>query len=360
MHTGYWHLEVLWFTLIAILWIGYFFLEGFDFGVGTLLPFIAADDTDRRVMINTIGPVWDGNEVWLITAAGATFAAFPGWYATLFSAFYLALFLILVALIVRGVAFEFRGKRDSARWRAWWDRAIFFGSAVPALLWGVAFANIVHGVPIDAHAEYTGTLLTLLNPYALAGGVASLALFTLHGAIYLSLKTTGDVLERARAAARRLSVAAAVLVSVFLLWTYLDAVSADASGIVPGVAPVTVLGLTIAAPFLVRAGGDGLAFTATALAIALGIATIFLNLYPRVLVSSTDRAYSLTIWSTSSTHYTLVVMSIVALALLPLVLLYQGWTYYVFRHRVSRDDLAPPKSPIDLLSGGGGSRTAGD
>jgi cytochrome d ubiquinol oxidase subunit II len=168
------------------------------------------------------------------------------------------------------------------------------------------------------------------------------------------------VLERARAAASRLSVAAAVLVSVFLLWTYLDAVSADASGIVPGVAPVTVLGLTIAAPFLVRAGGDGLAFTATALAIALGIATIFLNLYPRVLVSSTDGAYSLTIWSTSSTHYTLVVMSIVALALLPLVLLYQGWTYYVFRHRVGRDDLAPPKSPVDVLSGGGQSHTAGD
>jgi cytochrome d ubiquinol oxidase subunit II len=361
MHTGYWHLEVLWFALIAILWIGYFVLEGFDFGVGTLLPFIAKDDTDKRVMINTIGPVWDDNEVWLITAGGATFAAFPGWYATLFSGFYLALFLILVALIVRGVAFEYRGKRDAVRWRAWWDRAIFFGSALPALLWGVAFANIVQGIPINAEAEYTGTLSTLLNPYALAGGVTSLAIFTLHGAIYLSLKTRGDVLERARAAARRLSVVAAVLVFAFLLWTYLDAVSADASGIVPGVVPLTALGLAIAVPFLVRATRDGLAFTATALSIALVTALIFLNLYPRVLVSSTDKAYSLTIWSTSSTHYTLVVMTIVALALTPLVLLYQGWTYYVFRHRISRDDLAPLKSPIDLLSGDGGqSHTAGD
>jgi cytochrome d ubiquinol oxidase subunit II len=360
VHAGYWHLEVLWFALIAILWIGYFVLEGFDFGVGTLLPFLARDDIDKRVIINTIGPVWDGNEVWLITAGAATFAAFPGWYATLFSGFYLALFLILVALIVRGVAFEYRGKRDSAHWRAWWDRAIFFGSAVPALLWGVAFANIVHGVPIDAKAEYTGTLLTLLNPYALAGGVASLAIFTLHGAIYLSLKSKGEVLERARRAARLLSVAAAVLVSAFLLWTYLDAVSANGRGVVPGVVPVTALGLTLAVPFLVRAGRDGPAFAAMALSIALVTATIFVTLYPRVLISSTNRAYDLTIWSTSSSHYALVVMSIVALTLLPLVVLYQGWTYYVFRHRVGRDDLAPPKSPIDLLSGGGQSHSAGD
>src|SRR5664279_5661426 len=182
MHSGYWYLEVLWFALIAVLWIGYFVLEGFDFGVGTLLPFLAKDDTDRRVLITTIGPVWDGNEVWLLTAGGATFAAFPGWYATLFSGFYLALFLILVALIVRGVAFEYRGKHDSDRWRAWWDRAIFVGSAAPALLWGVAFANIVHGVPIDAKGEFTGSLLTLLNPYALLAGVTSLAVFSLHGA----------------------------------------------------------------------------------------------------------------------------------------------------------------------------------
>ena len=351
--SGYWHLQVLWFALIAILWIGYFVLEGFDFGVGTLLPFLSRDDTDRRVLITTIGPVWDGNEVWLLTAGGATFAAFPAWYATLFSGFYLALFLILVALIVRGVAFEYRGKSDSDRWRARWDRAIFVGSAAPALLWGVAFANIVHGVPINAEGNYTGTLLTLLNPYALVAGLASLTLFTLHGSIYLSLKTKGDLVGRSRSAARVLSLAAAVMVFAFLLWTYLNAVSAHSKGIVPGVIPLSALGLAIAVPFLVRAARDGLAFTATALTIALITATIFLNLYPRVLVSSTAKAFDLTIWSTSSTHYTLVVMSIVALALTPVVLLYQGWTYYVFRHRVGRDDLTALRSPLAVLSGTG-------
>ena len=350
MH-GSWHLEVLWFALIAILWIGYFVLEGFDFGVGTLLPFLAKDDLDRRVIINTIGPVWDGNEVWLLTAGGATFAAFPNWYATLFSGFYHALFLILVALIVRGVAFEYRSKHDSVRWRAWWDRAIFFGSVVPALLWGVAFANILHGVPIDRHQEFTGTFFSLINPYAIVGGLTSLTLFTLHGSIYLSLKTKGDVLERARSTARRLSLLSAVLVFVFLLWTYVNAHSAGTTGIVPGVIPLSALGLAIAVPFVVRSARDGLAFTATLLTIALVTATIFLNLYPRVLVSSTDKAYDLTIWNTSSTHYTLVVMTIVALVLTPVVVVYQGWTYYVFRHRIGRDDLAPLKSPMDLLAG---------
>jgi cytochrome d ubiquinol oxidase subunit II len=353
MHTGYWHLEVLWFALIAILWIGYFVLEGFDFGVGILLPFLGEDDTDRRLIIHTIGPVWDGNEVWLLTAGGATFAAFPGWYATLFSGFYLALFLILVALIVRGVAFEYRGKHDSVRWRAWWDRAIFIGSALPALLWGVGFANMLHGVPIDSHGEYTGTLLTLLNPYALLAGLTSLALFTTYGAVYLSLKTKGELVARSRALANRLSIVSAALVFAFLLWTYLNAVSAHDRGLVPGVIPVTALGLVLASPFLIRATRDGLAFTATALSIALMTLTIFLNLYPRVLVSSTDKAYSLTIWSTSSNHYSLVVMSIVALTLTPLVVLYQGWTYHVFRHRIGRDDVTTLKSPIELLAGDG-------
>ncbi len=360
MHSGYWHLEVFWFALIAILWIGYFVLEGFDFGVGTLLPFLAKDDTDKRVIINTIGPVWDGNEVWLLTAGGATFAAFPAWYATLFSGFYLALFLILVTLIIRGVAFEYRGKHDSERWHAWWDRAIFVGSAVPALLWGVAFANILHGVPINAHGDYTGTFLTLLNPYALLGGLTTLALFTLHGAVYLSLKTRDEMRERAHAAARRLSLVAVALVVAFLAWTYLSAVSDHARGAVPGVIAVAALALVVVAAFLVRARREGLAFTATALAIACLTIALFRDLYPRVLVSSTAKAFDLTIWSTSSTHYTLVVMSIVALALTPVVLLYQGWTYYVFRHRVGRDEMAPLKSPIELLAGDGARAPSGD
>ena len=352
MHSGYWHLQTFWFALIAILWIGYFVLEGFDFGVGTLLPFLAKDDTDKRVMINTIGPVWDGNEVWLIVAGGATFAAFPGWYATLFSGFYLALFLILVALIVRGVAFEFRGKHDSPQWRAWWDRAIFLGSALPALLWGVGFGNIVQGVPINAAGEYTGNFFTLLNPYALVAGVTSLALFTLHGAVYLSLKTTDEMAERARRAARWLSPPVALLVFGFLAWTYANAVSAHDRGIVPGVVPLAAVGLTLAMPLIVRSRRDGLAFITTTLAIGLITATIFLNLYPRVMVSSTSSAFDLTVWNTSSSHYTLVVMTIVALLMTPVVLIYQSWTYYVFRHRVSREDMGPLKSPIELVSTG--------
>jgi cytochrome bd ubiquinol oxidase subunit II len=357
--SGYWHLQTLWFALIAILWIGYFVLEGFDFGVGTLLPFLGRDDTDRRVIINTIGPVWDGNEVWLLVAGGATFAAFPDWYATLFSGFYLALFAILFALIVRGVAFEYRGKHDSPRWRTGWDWAIFTGSALPALLWGVGFGNIVNGVPIDRSGEFTGNFFTLLNPYSLFAGLTSLALFTLHGAVFLTIRTKGDLVVRAREAARTLSLAAAILVVAFLAWTYVNAVSAHDKGVVPGVIPLSAVGLAIAVPFIVRAGRDGLAFTATALTIGLITATIFLNLYPRVMVSSTSKAFDLTVWNSSSSHYTLAVMTVVALSLTPVVLLYQGWTYYVFRHRVGRDDLGPVKSPIELLSGGGSDGAAG-
>lgn len=347
--ADYWHLEVFWFALIGILWIGYFVLEGFDFGVGILLPFIGRKEEDRRVLVNAIGPFWDGNEVWLLTAGGATFAAFPEWYATLFSGFYLALFLILAALILRGVAFEYRGKHDSPTWRAWWDRAIFFGSVVPALLWGVAFANIVHGVPINADHEFTGSLLTLLNPYGLIGGVASVALFTLNGAIFLTLRTKGELLERCRAAAGKVAWFAPPIVFAFLAWTYVNALEAEETGIVPGVVPLTAVALVIITPFVVSARREGWAFVTTALSIALITATMFLNLFPRVMPSSIDKAYDLTIWNASSTHYTLVVMSIVALILTPVVLLYQGWTYYVFRQRLSADDLAPLKNPIELL-----------
>ena len=202
------NLATFWFILIAILWSGYFVLEGFDFGVGILLPVLGRTDTERRVIINAIGPVWDGNEVWLLTAGGATFAAFPQWYATMFSGFYLPLLIILVALIVRGVCFEFRSKVDSPRWRANWDRAIFAGSALPALLWGVAFANIVRGVPVNAAHVYTGNLLTLLNWYGLLGGLVTLSLFTLHGAIFLGLKTTGELRARARATAVKVALVA--------------------------------------------------------------------------------------------------------------------------------------------------------
>jgi len=222
-------LNTLWFALIAVLWMGYFFLEGFDFdfGVGILLPFLGRDDVDRRVMVNAIGPVWDGNEVWLLVAGGATFAAFPGWYASLFSGFYLALFLILLALIVRGVAFELRGKHDDPRWRRWWDRAIFLGSLVPALLWGVALGDVLHGVPVGSGQRFVGSFLDLLQPYALLGGVMTLLLFSLHGAVFTALKTSGELAERARASARRLAWPAALAVLAFLVWSYVNAVRAD-------------------------------------------------------------------------------------------------------------------------------------
>jgi len=346
---GYWNLESFWFLLIAILWIGYFVLEGFDFGVGMLVPILGRDERERGTLIRTIGPVWDGNEVWLLVAGGATFAAFPAWYATLFSGFYLALFLILVGLIVRGVAIEYRSKHDGAAWRRRWDVALAVSSAVPALLWGVAFANIVHGVPIDAKGEYTGNLLTLLHPYALAGGLASLSLFGLHGAVFLTLRTCGELEERAHRAALRLAPVATLVLFGFLAWTYANAVSAHDKGIVPGVVPIAAIAAAGAVGLFVRRRLDGFAFAATALSITLLTATIFLNLYPRVLVSSTDKAFSLTIFTTSSSHYTLTVMSIVALVFTPLVLLYQAWTYWVFRARVGGEDLQG-RGPIDVLA----------
>ena len=347
-------LETFWFCLIAVLWIGYFVLEGFDFGVGALLPLVGRTEAERRAVLSTIGPVWDGNEVWLLVAGGATFAAFPDWYATLFSGFYLPLLAILLALIVRGISIEYRSKHHSERWLAVCDRAIFVGSVLPAFLWGVAFANIVRGVPIDRSGEFTGTVLDLLNPFALLAGCATLAGFMLHGAIYLTIRTKGELIERAWECARRLSLIAPALLVVVLVWAYVENVSDTGSGIVPGLLPLSAGACALAVPLLVRARHDGTAFIASSLATVLLTANLFTSLFPRVLVSSTDAAFSLTVSSASSTHYTLVVMTVVALALTPLVLLYQGWTYYVFRHRVGALDMAELKRPIDLISSRGG------
>ncbi len=327
----------IWFLLIAVLWTGYFVLEGFDFGVGMLLPLVGRTENDRRVAINTIGPVWDGNEVWLLVAGGATFAAFPEWYASLFSGFYLALLLILVALILRGVAFEFRGKINSDRWRRNWDIAIIAGSALPALLWGVAFANIVHGVPLDEHHQYTGTLLTLLNPYALLGGLATLSLFALHGATFLALKTHGDVRVRANALVPRIGVPATLLGGAFLVWTFFSH-SVFWTGL-----PILVAAVALVAAVLVAIGGrEGWAFLLTAVAIVAVTVTLFGSLYPNVLPSSTNPAFSLTTTNASSTPYTLAIMSWVALAFTPIVLAYQTWTFWVFRRRISPTDIPAP------------------
>jgi cytochrome d ubiquinol oxidase subunit II len=328
-------LHDIWFLLIAVLWIGYFILEGFDFGLGILLPFLGKNDGERRVLINAIGPVWDGNEVWVLVAGGATFAAFPHWYATLFSGFYLPLFLILVGLIVRGVAFEFRGKRDSASWRLGWDWAIFFGSALPALLWGVAFANIVAGVPIDADKQYTGNLFTLLNPFGLLGGVVTLTLFVTHGATYIALKTEGELRARANRTVLLAGLVAAVAAVVFLGWTQAQSMVAG-SAVASILAALALVGALLAN----RLGREGWAFLGTAATLALAVVALFLHLYPNVMPSSTNAAWSLTVTNASSTDLTLTIMTVVAIIFVPLVLLYQGWTYWIFRKRLTSDRIS--------------------
>jgi cytochrome d ubiquinol oxidase subunit II len=330
-------LTTVWFALIAVLWVGYFCLEGFDFGVGMLLPVLARDETERRVMINTIGPVWDGNEVWVLVAGGATFAAFPEWYATLFSGFYLPLLLILVALIVRGLSFEYRHKRDEAEWKARWDLAIIVGSVVPALLWGVAFANIVAGVPIDADKEFTGTLFTLLNPFGLLGGLVTLTLFAAHGAMFVALKTDGEIRHRARDLAVRIGAVAAVLAVLFLVWTQLRTGTA-VTAVVFAVAALALVGGLVAA----RAGREGWAFVGTFATIGLAVIGLFLALFPDVMPSTTDPAYSLTTTNAAATAYTLKVMTWVAVVFTPIVLGYQAWTYWVFRKRISVHHIPTP------------------
>jgi cytochrome d ubiquinol oxidase subunit II len=333
-------LTTVWFILIAVLWIGYFVLEGFDFGVGILTRVLARDETERRVLINTIGPVWDGNEVWLLVAGGATFAAFPEWYATLFSGFYLPLFLILISLIFRNVAFEYRGKRPDTEWKAWWDRAIFFGSLVPAILWGVAFGNIVGGVAIDSTKEYTGSFFDLLNPFAILGGLVTASLFVTHGAVFISLKTKGDIRERARRLAGWTGLGSAVLAVTFLGWTYQQRQDARYVGWFAVLAVVAALCL-VGALLANRAGREGWAFLGTALTIALAVAALFVSLFPDVMPSSLDPLYSLTTTNASSTHYTLRIMTWVAVIFTPLVLVYQGWSYVVFRRRIGVQNIPP-------------------
>ncbi|MEN2738177.1 cytochrome d ubiquinol oxidase subunit II [Microbacterium sp. X-17] len=321
----------LWFWIIGALFIGYFVLDGFDFGVGMSLPFLGRDDVGRRQIINTIGPVWDLNETWVIVAGACLFAAFPEWYATLFSGFYLALLLILLALILRGVSFEYRHQRDGLRWKRGFDTMIVVGSAVPAFLWGVAFANIVQGVPLDAGHHFTGTLLTLLNPYGLLGGLTTLLLFFTHGVLFVALRTDGVVHAAARRLGLRAGVITLVVAAAFLLWTVVAHFSWPVL-ILALAAAVALAGSLVAAV----ARRDGWAFSLGAVTVAASVLMLWFALYPYVMPSSTDPAHSLTIENASSTNYTLTIMSWAALVFLPLVLLYQGWTYWIFRKRVSR------------------------
>jgi cytochrome d ubiquinol oxidase subunit II len=352
-------LTTVWFALIAILWCGYFLLEGFDFGAAMLMPVLARDDRERRVILNTFGPVWDGNEVWLLVAGGATFAAFPEWYATLFSGFYLPLLLILVALIIRGVAFEYRGKLDDDLWRKRWDVCIVVGSLLPALLWGVAFGNIVRGVPLSTDHEYTGNFFTLLNPYSLLGGLVTLSLFALHGAVFLTLRTTGELRARARHLAMQIGPVAVAAAVAFLAWTAVD--QKDGWGIaisvLAGAALAASLGLT-AADF------DGWAFVATGATIVLATVSLFVTLYPDVMPAH-NPLNSLTVTNASSSGYTLTVMTWVAVLLTPVVLAYQTWTYWVFRNRIGTEHIPAvhlPSRVEAVLTGGSlpGQRPAAD
>lgn len=329
------NLNTLWFIFICVLYTGFFVLEGFDFGVGILLPFLGKNDLQRRTIINTIGPHWDGNEVWLITAGGATFAAFPNWYATLFSGFYLPLFLILIGLILRGVAFEFRGKVEDQRWRSVWDWCIFGGSLLPTLLFPVAFANLLRGVPIDADMQYVGGFFNLLNPYALLACLAVSILIILHGASFLSLKTSGELEQKTRELVRWLWLLVTLLLFIFLFTSFFATDTRQRLNVLTILFPVLGLAAILIAGYFIRKGQFERVFIGTCLTVAFFVITLFTMLYPRVMVSSLNPAWSLTIHNAASSPYTLKLMTIVTLILLPLVLLYQGWTYWVFRKRVS-------------------------
>ncbi|MFE7775608.1 cytochrome d ubiquinol oxidase subunit II [Streptomyces sp. NPDC057445] len=328
-------LHDVWFVIIAVLWTGYFFLEGFDFGVGILTKLLARDRAEKRVLINTIGPVWDGNEVWLITAGGATFAAFPEWYATLFSGFYLPLLVILICLIVRGVAFEYRAKRPEESWQRNWEQAIFWTSLVPAVLWGVAFGNIVRGVKIDAEMEYVGNLGDLLNPYAILGGLVTLSLFTFHGTVFTALKTVGDIRVRARKLALKLGPVTALLALGFLSWTQTD--KGDGTSLVAMIVAAVAL---VAAIVAIKAGREGWSFALSGITIVAVIAMLFLTLFPNVMPSSLNDEWNLTVTNASSSPYTLKIMTWCAGIATPLVLVYQGWTYWVFRKRIGTQHIA--------------------
>ncbi|MET2010410.1 cytochrome d ubiquinol oxidase subunit II [Microbacterium chocolatum] len=330
-------LAYLWFWIVGIFFIGYFVLDGFDFGVGMSLPFLGKNDVSRRQIINTIGPVWDLNETWVIVAGAVLFAAFPNWYATLFSGFYLPLLLILLALIVRGVSFEYRHQRDSLQWKRRFDTMIVVGSAVPSLLWGVAFANIVQGVPIDADMEFTGTLLTLLNPYGLLGGLTTLLLFFTHGLYFIALKTDDPVRGDARRLAGRAGMLTIVVAAAFLVWTVFIAAGREAPLLVFMIAAAAIAAVSLVMSVFFNARDrEGWAFGFGAATIVTAVLSLFFALFPYVMPSSTDPAYSLTIENASSTDYTLTIMSWAALIFLPMIVLYQGWTYWVFRKRVTR------------------------
>ncbi|MCX5773070.1 MAG: cytochrome d ubiquinol oxidase subunit II [Fusobacteria bacterium] len=329
--------QVLWFILIAVLFIGFFFLEGYDYGVLILLPFLGKGDRERRIVIESIGPFWEGNEVWLVTAGGALFATFPGWYATMFSTFYLPLFLILVALILRVVAFEFRGKLSNPKWRTRWDFGLFLGSLIPALLWGVAFSNMLKGLPIDSNFNYTGGFFNLLTPACLLTGIVGLLFFIYHGGVFLMIRTVGDLYDKSKKAAI-ITGGLTIIFAVILVFYGLFAFSARVNLIALGCAVILAL-LLIASLVLVVLGRPGLAFLMNLLGVFFGVAAWFAAMFPNVMISSTTSANNLTIFNASSNLHSLIVITIVTVILLPIILLYQGWCYKTFMGKITGEKL---------------------
>ena len=332
------NLPEVWFVIIAILWTGFFFLEGFDFGVGMLARTLGRDETERAQMLRAIGPVWDADEVWLVTGGIAIFAAFPAWYAALFPAAYIPLLLVIIAVIVRAVAIEYRSKRPGQQWRSRWDTAVAVASLLLALLFGVFWAGIVHGIPLSANGQFVGdSLWSFINAYSLLGGLTLLTFALAHGATFLALKTAGPVQERNEAWARRFDVVAGALMTAFALWTYWEYSRGDAAALVAGI--VAVLAMLVA----LIANGRGrpfIAFWAHGVAIAAFVAQIFLALYPNVLPSTLDAADSLTIQGSAASEYSLTIITVVAVIALPVVIAYQAWSFWIFRKRVTVDDVA--------------------
>jgi cytochrome bd ubiquinol oxidase subunit II len=338
-------LHTLWFVIVAFFWVGFFVLEGFDFGVGMLHTIVGKTEAERMAALGTIGPFWDGNEVWLVVAGAGMFAAFPGWYATMFSALYLALLIVLIALMARGVAFGYRDKSDNRRWQHTWTWGTTIGSLLVPLLIGIGLGDLLVGLPINSSQNFTGNFFNLLTPYGIWTGLTLVGLCLLHGATFLKLKSTDGVRDRARALTGPLGWAAIALVIGFVVWTIVVAGNRD----VPDpVQILAVLAVIFAARLAVSEHHDGAAFMASAIAIAASIGSIFINLYPNLMVSSTNSAYNLTVNNSASGSYALKVMTVVAILFVPLVLAYQGWSFHVFRARVkapATTEQTPPDPP---------------
>jgi cytochrome d ubiquinol oxidase subunit II len=348
------HLNNIWYVIIAIFWVGFFVLEGFDFGVGMLHSFVGRSDVERRIVVNSIGPIWDGNEVWLVVAGAAIFAAFPSWYATMFSTFYLALLIVLVALILRGLSFEYHRKIDRPQWRSMWRWSLTVGSLLVPLLLGTALGDLLHGLPIDSAHNYTGSFLGLLVPFGLYTGVTLTVLSLFLGAAYLCLKTVGELHERVAKLSGRFGWLAAIVTFGWLTWIHVGL----GVGFLPNPLQVLALLAVIGAALFAESGSEGWAFSAAATAIGSVVGSIFFELFPRVMVSSTGTAYNLTVANSASPSYTLKVMTVVAVVLFPVVLAYQGWSLWVFRKRIAGPPSVKDASASMLDSGSGQSVTS--